>query len=160
MSTSAPAVSRRSLTVGMCTAVVAIAFEAIAVATALPTAARELHGLPLYAWAFSILQVGMLLATVATGRLADRIGPAQPMIGGLVLFVVWVGETVVTGGRPYDPGLLRDFATSGSPDLATYAVNDNLGAAMGLLLLVPLLTTALGYAGAASGPRHRPRTPD
>ena len=72
----------------MCTAVVAIAFEAIAVATALPAAARELDGLHLYAWAFSILQVGTLLATVATGRLADRIGPARPMIGGLVVFAV------------------------------------------------------------------------
>jgi hypothetical protein len=81
------------------------------------------------------------------------------LIGGLVLFVAWVGDTVVTGGRPYDSGLIRDFATSGSPDLATYAVNDNLGAAMGLLLLVPLLTTALGYAGAASASRRRRRPP-
>lgn len=88
MSTLVPVVSRRRLTVGMCTAVVAIAFEAIAVATALPAAARDLNGLRLYAWAFSILQVGMLLATVATGRLADRIGPARPMMVGLVVFAV------------------------------------------------------------------------
>ena len=72
----------------MCTAVVAIAFEAIAVATALPTAARELNGLRYYAWAFSTLQVGILFATVTTGRLADRIGPARPMIAGLAIFAV------------------------------------------------------------------------
>jgi MFS family permease len=72
----------------MCTAVVAIAFEAIAVATALPSAARELNGLRYYAWAFSTLQVGILLATVTTGRLADRIGPARPMIAGLAIFAV------------------------------------------------------------------------
>jgi MFS family permease len=72
----------------MCAAVVAIAFEAIAVATALPSAARELNGLRYYAWAFSTLQVGILLATVTTGRLADRIGPARPMIAGLAIFAV------------------------------------------------------------------------
>ena len=92
-------------------------------------------------------------------RAGRQAAALSSLIGGLVLFVAWVGDTVVTGGRPYDSGLVRDFATSGSPDLATYAVNDNLGAAMGLLLLVPLLTTALGYVGAASAPRRRRRTP-
>ncbi|WP_368736827.1 MFS transporter, partial [Bradyrhizobium sp. NBAIM08] len=67
---------------------VAIAFEAIAVATALPAAARQLDGLHLYAWAFSTLQVGTLLATVAAGRLSDRIGPARPMLVGMVVFSV------------------------------------------------------------------------
>lgn len=86
MSTSPPTVSRRALTIGMCTAVVAIAFESIAVATALPAAARELNGLGLYAWAFSTLQVGTLLATVAAGRLADRLGPARPLILGMIVF--------------------------------------------------------------------------
>ncbi|HYP45178.1 MAG TPA: MFS transporter [Propionibacteriaceae bacterium] len=88
MSTSAPVISRRALTIGMCTAVVAIAFESIAVATALPAAASELNGLRYYAWAFSTLQVGTLLATVATGRLADRIGPARPMLVGMAVFCV------------------------------------------------------------------------
>ncbi|HEX5560804.1 MAG TPA: MFS transporter [Nocardioidaceae bacterium] len=77
---------RRALTVGLCTAVVAVAFEAISVATAMPAAARELDGLDLYAWAFSLFLIGQLFATVAAGRVADRIGPARPMAGGLVLF--------------------------------------------------------------------------
>lgn len=80
--------SRRSLSIGLCTAVVAVAFESIAVATALPAAARELSGLGVYAWAFSMFQIGILLATVAGGRLADRVGPARPMIGGMVVFSV------------------------------------------------------------------------
>ncbi len=83
--TSAP-VSLRALTIGLCMTVVAIAFEAIAVATAMPVAARDLDGLDYYAWAFSLFLIGMLFATVVTGRLADRIGPARPAIVGLVIF--------------------------------------------------------------------------
>ena len=88
VSTSVAPVSRRALTIGLCTAVVAIAFESIAVATSLPAAARDLEALGLYAWAFSMFQIGMLFATVAGGRLADRVGPARPMIGGMVVFSV------------------------------------------------------------------------
>ncbi len=87
--TTAPALSaggRRALTIGLCTAVVAIAFEVISVATAMPAAARELDGLDLYAWAFSLFLIGQLFATVAGGRLCDRVGPARPMAGGLLLF--------------------------------------------------------------------------
>ena len=88
MSTTSAPVSRRALTIGLCTAVVAIAFESIAVATALPAAARELDGLGIYAWAFSMFAVGMLFATVAGGRIADRVGPARPMIGGMGVFTI------------------------------------------------------------------------
>jgi MFS family permease len=80
-------VSQRALTIGLCATVVAIAFETIAVATAMPVAARDLDGLPYYAWAFSLFLIGMLFATVVCGRLSDRIGPAQPLIAGLVIFL-------------------------------------------------------------------------
>ena len=79
---------RRALTFGLCMAVVAVAFEAISVATAMPSAARELDGLDLYAWVFSVFLIGQLFATVAAGRLCDRIGVARPMVGGVVLFAV------------------------------------------------------------------------
>jgi MFS family permease len=82
----AGAVSLRALTIGLCMTVVAIAFESIAVATAMPVAARDLDGLDYYAWAFSLFLIGMLFSTVVTGRLADRIGPAQPAIVGLLVF--------------------------------------------------------------------------
>ena len=85
--TSAP-VSLRALTIGLCMTVVAIAFESIAVATAMPVAARDLNGLEYYAWAFSLFLIGMLFSTVVTGRLADRIGPARPAIVGLLVFAV------------------------------------------------------------------------
>ena len=64
----------------------AIAFEAIAVATAMPIAAQDLNGLPYYAWSFSLFLIGMLFATVVAGRLCDRIGPAKPLLVGLVIF--------------------------------------------------------------------------
>lgn len=86
-STDRARISRRRLTVGVCSLVIAIAFETIAVATAMPAAARELDGLRYYAWAFSLFVIGMLFATVVAGRLSDRIGPAKPLIAGLAVFV-------------------------------------------------------------------------
>ena len=47
-----PRVSQRALTIGLCATIVAIAFETIAVATAMPVAARDLDGIRYYAWAF------------------------------------------------------------------------------------------------------------
>src|SRR3954449_12739269 len=95
--TAGPA-RQRALTFGLCMAVVAIAFEAISVATAMPSAARQLNGLDLYAWVFSVFLIGQLFATVAAGRLCDRIGVARPMIGGILLFAVGltVSATAVT----------------------------------------------------------------
>ena len=82
-----PRVSQRALTIGLCATIVAIAFETIAVATAMPVAARDLAGIKYYAWAFSLFLIGMLFATVVCGRLSDRIGPAKPLLAGLVIFL-------------------------------------------------------------------------
>src|SRR4051794_2954067 len=78
--------SQRRLTVGLCVTIVAIAFESIAVATAMPVAARDLNGLSYYSWSFSLFLVGMLFSTVLAGRLSDRIGPARPLLAGLAVF--------------------------------------------------------------------------
>ena len=85
---AAPRVSQRALTIGLCATIVAIAFETISVATAMPVAARALNGLNYYAWAFSLFLIGMLFATVVCGRLSDRIGPAKPLLAGLMIFLV------------------------------------------------------------------------
>ena len=95
--------------------------------------------------------------SAATGR---QVAVLAAVVGGLLLFLAWVGMAVLTGGRPYDPGLLRDFRSSGAPDLATYAVDDNLGAGMMLLLLVPSLTVSLGSVGSAIAVRLRGRMSD
>ena len=87
---------------------------------------------------------------VAAGRVAALL---SAVVAGFAVFLIWVTDTLLTAGGPYDPGLVRDFAASHSHDLATYAVNDNLGSAMMLLLVVPLFASALGYAGASLGTR-------
>ena len=72
----------------------------------------------------------------------------------LTVFLVLATDTLVTGGRPYDAGQLQDFATSGYPDMATYAVSDNLGTSMVLLLLMSAMTALLGSAGATLATRR------
>jgi MFS family permease len=93
-----PQVSQRALTIGLCATIVAIAFETISVATAMPVAARDLNGLNYYAWAFSLFLIGMLFATVVCGRISDRIGPAKPLLVGLVIFLAGL---VVSGTAQY-----------------------------------------------------------
>ncbi len=78
--------AQRRLSVGLCVTVLAVAFESIAVATAMPTAARDLDGLSYYSWSFSVFLVGMLFSTVLAGRLSDRFGPARPLLAGLAVF--------------------------------------------------------------------------
>src|SRR5918995_6643860 len=78
--------SLRNPIVGLCMPVVAIVLEAFVVATAMPVAARDLDGLTYYAWLFSLFVIGMLFATVVTGRLSDKIGPAKPLVVGLMIF--------------------------------------------------------------------------
>jgi MFS family permease len=95
--TEAVSTGSRALTVGLFLAVVAVAFEAVSVATAMPAAARSLDGLSLYAWAFSLFLIGQVFATVAAGRLCDRLGPAKPMALGLSVFAVGL-VTAATAG--------------------------------------------------------------
>ncbi|MBY8879289.1 MFS transporter [Streptomyces sp. PLK6-54] len=63
-----------------------IAFEATAVGTAMPIAARDLHGLGLYAFAFSGYFTTSLLAMVVSGQWCDRSGPLPPLAGGIAGF--------------------------------------------------------------------------
>ncbi|WP_240489812.1 MFS transporter [Actinomadura atramentaria] len=69
-------------------AVTVLGFDELAVGTAMPTVARELDGLGLYAWGFSATLIGTLLATVLGGGWADRSGPARPVLTGLALFAL------------------------------------------------------------------------
>jgi MFS family permease len=105
-----PRVSQRALTIGLCATIVAIAFETISVATAMPVAARDLDGLSYYAWAFSLFLIGMLFATVVCGRLSDRIGPAKPLLGGLVIFLAGL---VISGTAAHMAQLLAGRLVQG-----------------------------------------------
>ncbi len=114
-------VSQRALTIGLCAIVVAIAFETIAVATAMPIAARDLEGLDYYAWAFSAFMIGMLFATVICGRVSDRIGPAKPLLVGLMIFLAGL---VIAGSAQYMAqlvaGRLVQGLGSGAMNVAIY----------------------------------------
>ena len=70
------------------------------------------------------------------------------IVGGLSIFIVWVAVTLTRAGRPYDTGLIRDFHHSTAPNIATYAISDNLGSGLVLLLLVPTVALTLGSLAA------------
>ncbi|SCG47682.1 MFS transporter [Micromonospora halophytica] len=78
----------RAMTVGIVALVSLLAFEALAVGTAMPTVARALDGLSLYALAFGGPFAVGVLAMVLSGIWSDARGPRAPMWAGVGLFVV------------------------------------------------------------------------
>lgn len=78
----------RATTLGILVLITIIAFEAMAVSAALPTAARDVHGLASFGWAFTGFLVANIVAMVASGRVSDRHGPARPLAAGLVAFLL------------------------------------------------------------------------
>lgn len=76
----------RALSVGIISVVFLIAFEATAVGTAMPVAARELEGIGLYAFAFSAYFTTSLFGMVLAGQWADRQGPLRPLTVGIGAF--------------------------------------------------------------------------
>ncbi|MGW6837914.1 MFS transporter [Streptomyces sp. NPDC054949] len=96
----------RTLSIGIISVVFLIAFEATAVGTAMPVAARELNGIGLYAFAFSSYFTTSLFGMVLSGQWADRQGPLRPLAlgigafaGGLVLSGTAAGMWVFLLGR-------------------------------------------------------------
>jgi MFS family permease len=94
---------RRALSLGILVSVSVVAFESLAVATILPTAAIELNGVSLYGWAFSAFLLASLVGAAAAGELADRYGPAPPALIG---FAAFGGGLLVAGLAPAWPVLL------------------------------------------------------
>ncbi|MFE9096412.1 MFS transporter [Streptomyces sp. NPDC007264] len=76
----------RALSVGIVSVVLVIAFEATAVGTAMPVAARELDGVSLYAFAFSGYFTTSLLGMVLAGQWSDRRGPLGSLSCGIAAF--------------------------------------------------------------------------
>ncbi|MFF3289804.1 MFS transporter [Streptomyces sp. NPDC003023] len=76
----------RALSIGIVSVVLLIAFEATAVGTAMPVAARELNGIPLYAFAFSAYFTTSLFGMVVAGQWADRRGPLGALAFGMSAF--------------------------------------------------------------------------
>ncbi|WP_230688913.1 MFS transporter [Micromonospora sp. WMMC415] len=77
----------RAMTVGVVALVSLLAFEALAVGTAMPTVARGLDGIALYGIAFGGPFAAGVLAMVLSGLWSDMRGPSGPVWHGLGWFV-------------------------------------------------------------------------
>ena len=71
-----------------------VGFEALAVATAMPTVVRSLEGENLYALAMGIPMATQLIATALAGPWSDNRSPQSCLYTGVFLFVV--GLTICT----------------------------------------------------------------
>jgi hypothetical protein len=115
---------------------------------------------PLKGWVFLPLLIALLGPAVVAALAGRRIHDSRTgiltalwsgLVGGLTVFIVWVTMTYANAGGPYDSGLIRDFHSSGASDLTTYAVSDNLGSGLVLLLMIPTVALALGSLTARLG---------
>ena len=99
----------RVLTIGVISVMSIIAFEAMGVITAMPTAARDLDGLDLYAWGSTAVMAASLFATAAAGGWADRKGPVPPLAAGLAgfMFGLRVRHRADDAGAAARPGAAR-----------------------------------------------------
>ncbi|MFI2703870.1 MFS transporter [Cellulosimicrobium composti] len=79
--------TQRTVLFGMVAFVFLGAFEALAVATAMPTVAVALDGLTLYTLAFAASLASSVVGMVASGRWSDRAGPTTPLWTGIGLFL-------------------------------------------------------------------------
>ncbi len=87
----------RALSVGIVSVVLLIAFEATAVGTAMPVAARELDGVGVYAFAFSAYFTTSLFGMVVAGQWSDRRGPLAPVTAGISAFAAGLALSGTAG---------------------------------------------------------------
>ena len=78
----------RTITIGMVSLVVLLAYQGLAVTTAMPTVAEALDGMALYAMAFAAPMATGVIGMVAAGIWCDRRGPAGSLRAGVGLFII------------------------------------------------------------------------
>ena len=78
----------RLTTAGLLMLVTFVAFESMAVATAMPTAVAELDGLAWYGWPFTAFLVAQVVGMVVGGDVGDRRGPRIALLWGVGVFAV------------------------------------------------------------------------
>jgi electron transfer flavoprotein alpha subunit/MFS family permease len=78
--------AHRRTTVGLLMLITFVAFEAMAVGTAMPTAVAELDGMAWYGWPFSAFLVASVVGMVAGGDAGDRRGPRIALPWSVALF--------------------------------------------------------------------------
>ena len=78
--------AHRLTTAGLLMLVTFVAFESMAVATAMPTAVTELDGLAWYGWPFSAYLVASVVGMVLGGDIGDRRGARTALLSGVAVF--------------------------------------------------------------------------
>nr|WP_232290183.1 MFS transporter [Micromonospora sp. ATCC 39149] len=113
----------RAMTVGVVALVSLLAFEALAVGTAMPTVARSLDGLPLYGLAFGGTFAFGVVGMVVSGVWCDARGPRAPVWHGVGWFVagLLVAGTASTMGVLVVGRMVQGFG-SGLLSVALYVV--------------------------------------
>lgn len=101
----------RAITAALLLLTTMIAFENMAVATAMPVVAAELGALGSYGLAFSSMMTAMLLGIVLAGPWTDRAGPLPPVFVGQALFAI---GAVLCGAAPSFGILLLGRVITGS----------------------------------------------
>ena len=76
------------LSLALVALITVIAFEGMAVSTAMPDAARDLDAVRSYGLAFSVMLTTQLLGIVIAGVWCDRVGPLPSLYAGQLLFGV------------------------------------------------------------------------
>lgn len=88
------------LSVALVALITVIAFEGMAISTAMPQAARDLDAVRSYGLAFSVMLTTQLLGIVLAGVWCDRSGPLPSLFAGQVLFAAgcaWCGSAQAFG---------------------------------------------------------------
>ena len=100
----------RLISLSVIATVTIVAFEFMAISTAMPAAASELGALRSYGLAFSVMLTGQLLGIVLAGVWADMSGPMPGLYAGQLLFAAGAG---VCGLATSFPMLLVGRAVTG-----------------------------------------------
>lgn len=93
---------RGRLTIGLVLITTLTAFEALAVATAMPAVEDDLGGVELYGLAFSAFMLSSLIGITSAGQQSDTAAPAKPFAAGVAL----LGLGLVVAGVAPSMGVL------------------------------------------------------
>jgi MFS family permease len=149
----------RGLTLGLVLVVVAGAFEALAVATIMPAAVRDLSGMELYGWAFSGFTLTNLIGISVGGSEGARLGAVRLLLLGTAVFCTGLivaalapAMVIVVIGRllqGFGSGLLYTVAYAAIPRAYHQELRPRMLATLSTAWVIPGLVGP-GVAGLAA----------
>lgn len=110
----------RLLTIALLSLVTIVAFEAMAISTAMPVVASRLDAVRSYGLAFSFLLTSELLGIVVAGAWCDTRGPLPSLVWGQLLFVA--GSIIAGAANTFDVLLVGRLVTGLGGGLITVAM--------------------------------------